>query len=899
MEDSKNDEQAIKESHEDPKEWKDYKNFYEAHNLQLYGMNFPVKELGEKLFFKLKNEIFDSTRFFEILDNQDECRFLLKAKIDLKKNMEILLVDHCWTFKLRQFDEFCEKYPQIIDRVLQMLKHSNIKRDIIAQNEEAKKLWIEEYLKKIKLSNDFNFLEYDDMGINDLTKVFVDTSTEALSLENNKLSNIDHVIEFLGKFGNIKAIWLDGNELGEDYESLLVEKCPQLEIINRKFNKNTGFWGLNFMSKRKPVIEKYDDLYETEALDLSGRDPLAIPDLSIFKSLSHKIEIIDLRDNGYTNEERIIELLLMFPNVKKVLCDENDETLFKPSEADEIDMLTYLINSYETSLKDKTKIAFVNDYYLPTTHKDFNKIRKQIWVRKHMWKICQTYRLMTSDKYDEDAIWYINDEIGSAINHSDIPNVAVFPFIYSPSGIFKDDMITYSLLWPLKDIRKGDEILRDYLTNITEEQQRSARLTCWFNTPKEYFNEKFKSFIQRLSDKDEGVLTKHCENIEKLKNDFKTYESTFDFTLLNNKVKTDGDESLIERTRENILASLSWESNGIMLNTYFLSDEFKDKKIKVFSDLPYVRENVKSEKFEITLNIEEADIAWLNTDFFKLKENGINFKKNVFKNQFPFENIVTMKNHIVDLIQNNLGLTPFFNLTYNQETQLAEIIGNYYYNQENNYDNTWILKPINMSRSMDMVVSNNLEEIIRSLETGPKICQKYISNPFLLNKKKFDLRFIVLLKRLVPLELYFYSKRFWVRSANKEYIEDINSFTDYQTHFTVMNYGTFGLKTIYDTEFIDYLKERSIEWGPIYEKIKYSVKAIFVLAGKDCPQMVDPFSRAIYGLDVMIDENLEPKVLELNYSPDCTRACNYHPEFFDDIFSTLFLEKDAGVEQVL
>ena len=38
-------------------EWKEYDDFYSAHELQLFGMSFP-KELGEKLYFKLKNEIF-------------------------------------------------------------------------------------------------------------------------------------------------------------------------------------------------------------------------------------------------------------------------------------------------------------------------------------------------------------------------------------------------------------------------------------------------------------------------------------------------------------------------------------------------------------------------------------------------------------------------------------------------------------------------------------------------------------------------------------------------------------------------------------------------------------------------------------------------------------------------
>ena len=67
MEDSKNMNE-INEKHTESNNWKEYQDFYNAHNMQLYGMNFP-ENIGEKLFYKLKYEIFDSTRFFQIIDN--------------------------------------------------------------------------------------------------------------------------------------------------------------------------------------------------------------------------------------------------------------------------------------------------------------------------------------------------------------------------------------------------------------------------------------------------------------------------------------------------------------------------------------------------------------------------------------------------------------------------------------------------------------------------------------------------------------------------------------------------------------------------------------------------------------------------------------------------------------
>jgi len=37
---------------------------------------------------------------------------------------------------------------------------------------------------------------------------------------------------------------------------------------------------------------------------------------------------------------------------------------------------------------------------------------------------------------------------------------------------------------------------------------------------------------------------------------------------------------------------------------------------------------------------------------------------------------------------------------------------------------------------------------------------------------------------------------------------------------------------------------------------------------------------------------MEPQLLEINWTPDCKRACDYYPDFFNDIFRLLFLDED-------
>ena len=69
----------------------------------------------------------------------------------------------------------------------------------------------------------------------------------------------------------------------------------------------------------------------------------------------------------------------------------------------------------------------------------------------------------------------------------------------------------------MKDVKKGAEIYVDYIKNISEKEERSARLTTWFNTPKEYFLQKFYDKMRKYAVKDtESVVTKYNEGLNTL-----------------------------------------------------------------------------------------------------------------------------------------------------------------------------------------------------------------------------------------------------------------------------------------------------------------------------------------------------------------------------------------------
>ena len=56
--------------------------------------------------------------------------------------------------------------------------------------------------------------------------------------------------------------------------------------------------------------------------------------------------------------------------------------------------------------------------------------------------------------------------------------------------------------------------------------------------------------------------------------------------------------------------------------------------------------------------------------------------------------------------------------------------------------------------------------------------------------------------------------------------------------------------------------------------------------------------RGMYGVDVMVTDQFEPKILEVTFSPDCNRACKFNPDFFNEVFGCLFLNEVKNVTKL-
>ena len=102
-------------------------------------------------------------------------------------------------------------------------------------------------------------------------------------------------------------------------------------------------------------------------------------------------------------------------------------------------------------------------------------------------------------------------------------------------------------------------------------------------------------------------------------------------------------------------------------------------------------------------------------------------------------------------------------------------------------------------------------------------------------------------------------------------------------------------------------------WSQVEQKIFDMIKDVFHCAvAKGAPEGLgnSPQSRALYAIDLMLawepevglagesgstSRIMQPKICEVNFMPDCERACKYHPFFYNEVFSTLFLDEYEGM----
>ena len=257
---------------------------------------------------------------------------------------------------------------------------------------------------------------------------------------------------------------------------------------------------------------------------------------------------------------------------------------------------------------------------------------------------------------------------------------------------------------------------------------------------------------------------------------------------------------------------------------------------------------------------------------FNIKNNDKNRNKTLEK--VGMNNSLKMKNEekkeIAKLASKEKYLPIIENLLNTLKTSLPQF-------SLNGYHNIWIMKPSNLSRGRSIQCFNSLTKINENISTlnCNFVVQKYIENPLIIYKRKFDIRQWVLVTNLQPLTIWMWEEPY-VRFSAEDY--DINNFSNIYSHLTNNSIAKYSEKyksenlikeDMWELEnFKNYLKEnfkRENIWDEIYEKFKNIIICSFdsgrheIVYRENCEE--------IYGYDFMIDSDLNVFLIEINSSP--------------------------------
>eukprot|EP00898_Chlorokybus_atmophyticus_P006872 jgi/Chlat1/7186/Chrsp57S06843 len=858
--------------------------FRSSHAALLASVNLPP-ELHPKLLAKLKDERFDAGDYLAVEEVADDDegrgrgrRCVVSAEEGLAAHSDVFLVDHAWSFRLEQARKQLEDNRRLALRMgalMSVLHDEEVAEFETAQNGDTEDNAAdfsgvdaaEQRLSEAEQSGDVQWLELDECNLDDAALQQLDLPRRcpnlvALSLWGNKLQDEKVVLDCLSRLpDSLRALWLNNNPimLSEGFDAKVLQALPSLQLLNSKFTANYDVWAIGYCADvcgpDSPLLA-VDALAEVEELDLSDRGINVLKPEVFSASLLPSLKSLNLRGNSLSEQSPD-----SFGN--EVLCTSQLHHLSVdipgPSGASFQDVVANLSLKHLERLNgvpvDEIASGDSNGVvakYVPWPADLSGSLPERVACA--MWSFLQMYRLSTTDASDATPIWYVMDELGSALRHSDEPNFACAPFMYLPDGTL-NSAISYSIIWPIHDIGQGEDCTRDFLPGIVESQQRSARLCAWFQADLTQYQKAYDDYCVKLA-----------------------------------ATKLPGVQAPAGAATKSVLA-----------------EKPAGSKLKITTDIDQVQEYLKRPEFEIVDSVSDADIIWAGeqVDEEFCHKHGVTPQQYV--NQFPFESCLVMKHHLATTAY---GLVPWLQPTYELATELPAFIGDYTRRRlSEGEDNTWIVKPVNMARSLDHTVTRSLPAVIRLMETGHKICQKYIESPALLEGRKFDLRYIVLVRSIQPLEVFVYNV-FWTRWSNNPYRTDDASLDDFETHFTYMGYSGRPMQQLNAAEFMDKFEtENSVKWLDVHESICNMLRSIFQAAAGLYPAMHNERARAIYGADIMLDAQLQPKLLEVTYCPDCDRACLYNTEdvfrqevrgadFFNDVFGCLFLDESKNVTRI-
>ena len=282
----------------------------------------------------------------------------------------------------------------------------------------------------------------------------------------------------------------------------------------------------------------------------------------------------------------------------------------------------------------------------------------------------------------------------------------------------------------------------------------------------------------------------------------------------------------------------------------FLEENKNSKKDLIINKL-YKNHFCNDKNFE---NIDNQ-ILFFNKNFISDKNYWILKPTDMYQGKY-----IEISNTYDDIYRKCMKM--FKGVNNNLSKEIMEIEEENQKNENNYNSSTNIKKKFNFKKSINpkMYCCNDI------------IIQKYLDNPLLYKKRKFDIRCFALLDS--NLNLY-YCKEGHLKGSSELYnVEKSNKFihiTNYSFQKKTSSFERyeFGNEISYTT-FKQFLKEEGFppdKFNSMIEDMKFLIKISFKSVRKKIYKIKDVLCFELFGYDFIIDNEFKPWILEINNNP--------------------------------
>jgi len=215
--------------------------------------------------------------------------------------------------------------------------------------------------------------------------------------------------------------------------------------------------------------------------------------------------------------------------------------------------------------------------------------------------------------------------------------------------------------------------------------------------------------------------------------------------------------------------------------------------------------------------------------------------------------------------------------------------------------NVWIVKPAAKSRGRGIQTFNEIDKLLEYVEARDRntacqwVVQKYMENPLVVAKRKFDIRQWVLVTDWNPLTIWF-NQECYLRFGVEEYTLDEENMDNKFVHLVNNSIGKYSKQ--YNQKLVaeDGKEIESCMWSSedfkeycktvagedhFTNKIQPRMKEIAIWSLMAVQDLIEHRKNSweLYGYDFMIDDQFQTYLIEINSSPACDYSTHVTERF--------------------